>query len=729
VNIAVIVAETVTQPAQRLVAFAIAEVDVIVPAIDLEKTSIRSPVLDPDAIDPAVTSPSVAPTGGAIAGPDIPLTTPASYLYRVSNPGGFPLEDVAVTDTYGADGTVCPVAPVNKAPDLNVGDDNDNGLLDPTEVWEFSCVVRLSKSDSDNSPQDPRAPAPVTNVAVATGTPVAGGVPDVPTIVTSPQRSQVVEVIAPSISIDKVVDDDVVLPGTTVTYTMTVTNTGDSPFEQVTVVDDRCTVNPVPSASDPSVNVGDANADDRLDLDEAWVFTCDEEVSLPVSPEVDIVNTAFVLARGPLDNLYLDEDSATVTVFDPAIQLLKTARETLVPAGTVVTYDFEVTNVGDSPLATNDVLAEVELVDVSDPAQPTCVSPTFVGGDVGEIGVLERGLDPPEIWRYECTAPIGVDTVNVAVVGGVGGTRFDPERRVVVLDASAAFVGVFNPAIDVVKTASPTSLLESGDVTYTYEVRNTGDVPLADVESRIVDDRCAPVAYVSGDLDDDGLLDTPNSIFEDAADEIWIFTCTTRVTTDTVNVVTVTGTPTDPDGALLCGDQPVGLIAPLIAPCDVSDTATATVTVLRRGSITIVKDAVPNDDTSFQFAGTLGSFTLTDDGGPQSSRTFTGLAPGTYTVTESATTGWNLESISCVDPTNDSTGSLVSATATIELGSGENVVCTFRNVGPAIVPPLPPQPELPTTGSAIGIPALLTGLVLLGVGLVLSRASRRRRPA
>ena len=111
---------------------------------------------------------------------------------------------------------------------------------------------------------------------------------------------------------------------------------------------------------------------------------------------------------------------------------------------------------------------------------------------------------------------------------------------------------VFHPAIEVVKTADPTTLLGGGDVTYTYQVRNTGDVPLAGVADRITDDTCSPVTYVSGDEDGDGLLDTPTSIFEDALDETWIFTCTTTVDEDTTNVVTVTGTPTDPErGAAL----------------------------------------------------------------------------------------------------------------------------------------------------------------------------------
>ena len=91
------------------------------------------------------------------------------------------------------------------------------------------------------------------------------------------------------------------------------------------------------------------------------------------------------------------------------------------------------------------------------------------------------------------------------------------------------------------KSANPTELVGGGEVTYTYEVRNTGDVPLAGVADSITDDTCSPVTYVRGDHDDDGLLDTPNSIFEDRLDETWVFTCTTDVDEDTTNTVVVAG--------------------------------------------------------------------------------------------------------------------------------------------------------------------------------------------
>ena len=78
---------------------------------------------------------------------------------------------------------------------------------------------------------------------------------------------------------------------------------------------------------------------------------------MPAPPDTDDTNTVSVTGVDPLGNQYDVSDSATVTVIDPAIDLVKTVDKTLVPAGTRVTYGFDITNVGQSPLAAQDVLA------------------------------------------------------------------------------------------------------------------------------------------------------------------------------------------------------------------------------------------------------------------------------------------------------------------------------------------------------------------------------------
>jgi hypothetical protein len=172
------------------------------------------------------------------------------------------------------------------------------------------------------------------------------------------------------------------------------------------------------------------------------------------------------------------------------------------------------------------------------------------------------------------------------------------------------------------------------------------------------------------------------------------------------------------------------------------------------GTIIINKDAIPDSTQGFGYTGTLGGFTLVDDGtGTQSSMVFTDLDAGDYDVTETGPpAGWNLTEISCQDPSGGTT--TAGNTASIDLAVGETVSCTFINeqVTPPTPPPSPP-PSPPNgggggaggagggagggdgggaaTGTGLAftgfglIPLALTGLVLLMSGAGLLVAGRR----
>jgi CSLREA domain-containing protein len=123
---------------------------------------------------------------------------------------------------------------------------------------------------------------------------------------------------------------------------------------------------------------------------------------------------------------------------------------------------------------------------------------------------------------------------------------------------------------------------------------------------------------------------------------------------------------------------------------DPGETVTCTFTNAKvtTGSITIVKDAVPNDPQDFAFTGSgpggfnfSGGFSLDDDGNGTlpNSRTFSNLSSGIYMVAEAAATGWNLTGLVCADPDNGTTVSLSTRQATIDLDVGETITCTFTN--------------------------------------------------
>jgi uncharacterized repeat protein (TIGR01451 family) len=106
-------------------------------------------------------------------------------------------------------------------------------------------------------------------------------------------------------------------------------------------------------------------------------------------------------------------------------------------------------------------------------------------------------------------------------------------------------------------------------------------------------------------------------------------------------------------------------------------------TPIGTGSITIKKDAVPNDGQDFEFLlANDHSFIYLDDdndGVRSDQHLFSGLAAGvTYTFTETAVPGWSLTGIVCI-PSAGTTTNVADRTVTVDLAVGGNVTCTFTN--------------------------------------------------
>ena len=111
---------------------------------------------------------------------------------------------------------------------------------------------------------------------------------------------------------------------------------------------------------------------------------------------------------------------------------------------------------------------------------------------------------------------------------------------------------------------------------------------------------------------------------------------------------------------------------------DADETITCTFTSTKDSTITIVKDAQPNDPQDFRFSSTLDfPFFLDDDDDPTlpNSRTYT-VPPGQWIVTEKATDGWTVR-VECNDP--DGGTEVRGSTATIDLDLGEDITCTYIN--------------------------------------------------
>jgi hypothetical protein len=168
---------------------------------------------------------------------------------------------------------------------------------------------------------------------------------------------------------------------------------------------------------------------------------------------------------------------------------------------------------------------------------------------------------------------------------------------------------------------------------------------------------------------------------------------------------------------------------------------------VQEGSITIVKDAVPNGPTAFDFSVapatvTPASFTLADSGSPTpfpNSQVLAGVVTGTTdTVTESPTAGFDLTGINCTG--GQTATDVPGGSVAITFAAGDNIVCTFVNVETSIENIVVTRPSgTPSTGTSADTSSALafTGtdtrsltiaaLALITLGTVILRGTTRRR--
>ncbi len=427
------------------------------------------------------------------------ITPPATVTssYEVTNEGNTPLSNVHVIDDKCA-----PVTSV-ELDDFNIGDIDDDNLLDLTEVWEFTCTRPASASRSVAAPTDT-----IINEATVTGTDPTGETVEA-------TDTDDVDVYFPDIALTKLVDDPataappaesvIVEPGTPVNYTYVVENTGNTPLDSVTLEDDT------PPCEDPTPDPG--NTAPPLLPGQTWNYSCND-----VTPPDDVVNTATVTATplnpdtgAPFVGLnppVTDTDFAQVDFINPNIELTKSVDPTVVLIGPdgapePVTYTFEAENTGTPALNRPGAVTAGPAKDPGWIEDTRCSSPaTYVdnGGDANDNDLL----DPGETWTFTCPGSVTATTLNFAGIlaqpsDGTGAPLpgVDP-----VGDLALAQVQVLRPGITVAKTALVGVVLDAGAILpagappdgravqgpdvptprpaeYLYEVTNTGNVPLA----------------------------------------------------------------------------------------------------------------------------------------------------------------------------------------------------------------------------------------------------------
>ncbi|MEG4632713.1 hypothetical protein QUB56_24495 [Microcoleus sp. AR_TQ3_B6] len=193
----------------------------------------------------------------------------------------------------------------------------------------------------------------------------------------------------PSIFIDKVTngaDGLNILAGELITWTYTVSNTGNVPLSNITVTDDKET--------GLTYSAGDANSNALLDTNEVWTYT-----KTGTAQPGNYSNTGSVTGNyngTPVSS----SDPSSYFGADPKIAIDKVTRSApvqgdglLVPQGSPISWIYTVTNTGNVPLS------NVQVTDNQG------VVPVYQSGDTN----LDGKLDLTESWVYSAngTAILG----------------------------------------------------------------------------------------------------------------------------------------------------------------------------------------------------------------------------------------------------------------------------------------------------------------------------------
>jgi len=136
-----------------------------------------------------------------------------TYTYVATNTGNLTLRDVNITDVHNGTGTLSAITPVSVD-------------LAPTESQTFTATYVVTQDDID-------AGVPITNTATAAATPPSGTY-----VPATADESVTPDAFAPELDLVKAADVTTGLAiGDVVTYTYTVTNTGNVTVNNISVTD------------------------------------------------------------------------------------------------------------------------------------------------------------------------------------------------------------------------------------------------------------------------------------------------------------------------------------------------------------------------------------------------------------------------------------------------------------------------------------------------------------
>ena len=527
-----------------------------------------------------------------------------TYTYTVTNTGDVTVFDVSVNESaanFTGTGVLPTPVYVSGGTDED-GDADYDDMIVGLGTIVYSATYAITQDDIDAGV--------VTNQATADGTDPLGGPvtddsddpadvtsDDDPTDTTIPQDPSLA--ITKTSSLDLGVDG-VVSVGDVITYTYTVTNTGDVTVFDVSVNESAANFTGTGILPTPVYVSGGTDEDGDADLEDMVVGAGTIVYSATYAITQDDIDAGVVTNQATADgtdplggpvtddsddpaDVTSDDDPTDTTIpQDPSLAITKTSSldlgvDGVVSVGDVITYTYTVTNTGD--VTVFDVSVNESAANFT--GTGVLPTPVYVSGGTDEDGDadLEDMVVGAGTIVYSATYAITQDDIDAGVVtnqatadgtdplGGPVTDDSDDPADVTSDDDPTDTTIPQNPELSITKTSSldlgVDGVVSVGDViTYTYTVTNTGDVTVFDVS---VNESAAnftgtgtlptPV-YVSGGTDEDGDADLEDMVV--GAGTI-VYSATYAITQDDINAGVVTNQATadgtDPLGGPVTDDS------------------------------------------------------------------------------------------------------------------------------------------------------------------------------
>ncbi|MFN3851964.1 MAG: beta strand repeat-containing protein, partial [Spirosomataceae bacterium] len=279
--------------------------------------------------------------------------------------------------------------------------------------------------------------------------------------------------------------------GDVITYTFTVTNTGNVTLSNPTIADAKLGLTNLavsPATLAPAAT-GTATATytiTQADINAGEVKnTATVTATPPTGPNVtDVSDSGNELVDTPADPDTDPTNDPTVTPLtqNPKVQLVKTASLAGTGAvGDVITYTFTVTNTGNVTLS-NPMIADAKLGLTNLAVSPATLAPAGTGTATATYTITQADINAGEVKNtatVTATPPTGPNVTDVSDSGNeLVDTSADPDTDPTNDPTVTPLTP--NPKVQLVKTASLAGTGAVGDViTYTFTVTNTGNVTLS----------------------------------------------------------------------------------------------------------------------------------------------------------------------------------------------------------------------------------------------------------